>query len=213
MTEQEELKTLIRQVKALFKYKQTLKKKPERSETEKISERLFRPPVVIETENNCLLSWGTFFLDYNECIPIILKLIATYTSIPPKDIQDVIDHINEVHTSKEFGYSPAKTTYTKPKQTQTGWIYYLLADNNVTKIGKTTRAQKARKKELDSLLPYETKILAWIKVTNVHIVETDLHDFYKKYRIKNTEWFHLPAQEIEAIKNGIYPTILEEHRI
>ena len=90
--------------------------------------------------------------------------------------------------------------------TMSGYVY--LIGNpifNWYKIGKSV-SPEIRIKDLGILLPF--KVMSVWKAENHHLMESTLHDIYKKYRI-NGEWFEFTGNDI----GKIIESIPEEARI
>jgi hypothetical protein len=72
---------------------------------------------------------------------------------------------------------------------------------NWYKIGKSITPE-IRIKDLGILLPFKIKVMSVWKAENHHLMETTLHDIYKKNRI-NGEWFEFTGDDIGKIINSI----------
>lgn len=72
---------------------------------------------------------------------------------------------------------------------------------NWYKIGKSITPE-IRIKDLGILLPFKIKVMSVWKAENHHLMESALHDIYKKNRI-NGEWFEFTGDDIGKIINSI----------
>jgi len=83
----------------------------------------------------------------------------------------------------------------KPK---TGYVYLLLADNGVYKIGASENP-KRRGRELGIKLPYALVQVHLIPTDDMVTTEQILHGWFAEKRLDG-EWFELDADDVELIK-------------
>ena len=72
---------------------------------------------------------------------------------------------------------------------------------NWYKIGKSVTPE-VRIKDLGILLPFKIKVMSVWKAENHHLMESSLHEIYKKNRI-NGEWFEFTGDDIGKIIDSI----------
>lgn len=87
---------------------------------------------------------------------------------------------------------------TKNIKSKPGHIYFLQDEIGRIKIGKT-RNLKNRIFDIGIKLPAEPQLLHSIKTEDITSCERYFHSKYQEYRL-NGEWFNLPKQELNRIK-------------
>lgn len=89
-----------------------------------------------------------------------------------------------------------------------GFIYFLLADNGLTKIGFSTQSVNERKNPIDRALPYDTKLITEIKVREPRKAEELFHELFKDKRVRG-EWFRFSPSDLFKIKKRRLPEVLK----
>lgn len=71
-----------------------------------------------------------------------------------------------------------------------GWVYFLKADNGLTKIG-CTKSLNQRIKSLGILLPYKLELLVAVETENHQRLEKKVHeDLCSEWHVRG-EWYRL----------------------
>ena len=108
-------------------------------------------------------------------------------------IKDILDISSEKHD------------YSKHINTgEQGIIYFLKADNNLTKIGWTTNLKK-RKETLDYTEKVKTELIYFIPTQDCRGLEKLIHTIFADKRVKG-EWFDIKDEDINIFK----PKVIDE---
>lgn len=83
---------------------------------------------------------------------------------------------------------------------RSGFVYFLKADNNLVKIGKTKRLDE-RIHHFSVKLPYQTQLIHSISTSNMDQLERHFHKVFVQKR-KHGEWFELSEEDITSIKQN-----------
>lgn len=94
----------------------------------------------------------------------------------------------------------AKSTEPQPMKKSEGWVYFLKADNGLTKIGRTKDLKK-RMYHFTVKLPYELELIHAIESDYTVELEAQLHEKYKHLNVRG-EWFNLNEEIMEEIQGG-----------
>jgi hypothetical protein len=85
-----------------------------------------------------------------------------------------------------------------------GYIYFVRENLfGHTKVGRSRNLEK-RLRIFAAELPFETQLLYYIKTYNYEKVELEFHKLFSSKRVRG-EWFLLNNEDIEKIKNNIFP--------
>ncbi|WP_051525136.1 GIY-YIG nuclease family protein [Exiguobacterium artemiae] len=101
---------------------------------------------------------------------------------------------------KEEQPKSAKSAEPQLMKKSEGWVYFLKADNGLTKIGRTKDLKK-RMYHFTVKLPYELELIHAIKSNYTVELEEQLHGKYNHLRVRG-EWFNLNDEIIEEICIG-----------
>ena len=101
-----------------------------------------------------------------------------------------IEEINKRIARNESGNIPERN----------GYVYLIKSENELYKIGRTINV-KTRFKDHERKFPLEIKLLHYIPSKSYVKAENYLHDKYKEYRMNDEEWFNLPGDEVQWLKN------------
>jgi hypothetical protein len=82
-------------------------------------------------------------------------------------------------------------------QRQASFVYLILAENGLIKIGKSNDVY-GRLKSLDTSSPLKLSLLFYIETMNADELEDALHGIYDDKRIKG-EWFSLSDEDVKEI--------------
>lgn len=83
-----------------------------------------------------------------------------------------------------------------------GHVYFLAADNGLTKIGCTTNLDR-RIRQLKAGLPMKARLVYVFESNNITGWENYFHDRYYKKR-KHGEWFELSAYDLDELAEWVY---------
>lgn len=124
-------------------------------------------------------------------------------------LKALIDNFFETYTNefiKEFNQeklnenveTPNFSNNTSSRRKREGYIYFLKADNGLTKIGKAINLDK-RLDHFTAKLPYQLVLAHSIKSNDYTGLELELHKKFEHLR-KRGEWFDLTDMHIKKIK-------------
>ena len=80
---------------------------------------------------------------------------------------------------------------------RSGYIYFVMADNGLVKIGRTKNIER-RMDELTFTSPIGMTLLSYFATTDYIKAEMRMHHKYRAKR-KHGEWFALDVKDIEKI--------------
>ena len=83
-----------------------------------------------------------------------------------------------------------------------GWVYFLAADNGLTKIGCTSNINQ-RMRQLTNLLPLKTNLVLTLETENCTEWEKFFHDLFETRR-EDGEWFRLNQEDIDMTRKWIW---------
>lgn len=86
-----------------------------------------------------------------------------------------------------------------------GFVYFLTADNGLTKIGRTKNLD-SRIHHFTTKLPYELEETLILKTDDAPLLESEIHGLFADKRIRG-EWFDLNDKDIDFIKRK-YATLV-----
>lgn len=130
---------------------------------------------------------------------IINRFVRFYNNTDDKYINEY-NIKNKIKIEKELN-----APIIKEPQNKKGVVYFLKADNGLTKIGET-KDIKNRIKAINHGLLNETKLLFYIASEDVCTLEEKLHKRFSKKRVKG-EWFDLSDNDIFDIKSKMISSI------
>ena len=76
-------------------------------------------------------------------------------------------------------------------------VYFIYADNGLTKIGRTTHLP-SRYYSLKSCSPCDLNVLAFLKCDNIYGMEREFHEMFHDKRVRG-EWFDLREEDIAML--------------
>ncbi len=86
----------------------------------------------------------------------------------------------------------------KQKTNKDGYVYFIKAENGLTKIGETI-SPKSRYSNIKSMVPMYTEFLFAVKTDNAPGLEEKLHEKFSNKR-EMGEWFRLSEKDIDSTK-------------
>jgi hypothetical protein len=90
------------------------------------------------------------------------------------------------------------------KSKKYGYIYFLMADNGLTKIGWASDFER-RLAELNWHLPYELTVICLFESENAKETEQSFHKYFAHRRIRGkSEWFALTNEDIAEVPTAAY---------
>ena len=92
----------------------------------------------------------------------------------------------------------AKSIEPQPMKKSEGWVYFLKADNGLTKIGRTKDLKK-RMYHFTVKLPYELELIHAIESDYTVELEAQLHEKYSHLNVRG-EWFNLTDEIMAEIR-------------
>lgn len=104
----------------------------------------------------------------------------------------------EEHNKERAVQLETPITYEPKKNEKEGVVYFLRADNGLTKIGET-KDLETRLKAISGSLLNETELLLYIESEDVRKLEEMFHEQFKDKRVKG-EWFDLSDSDIWNVK-------------
>lgn len=104
------------------------------------------------------------------------------------------ERIQQEIEGMQYSHSPKKE---RPKKH--GYVYFLLADNGLAKIGQTSKVDR-RIFQLSVQLPYELKLVTTIESDDCEELEKFYHNKFSEKRV-NGEWFNLDSSDFEEVKS------------
>jgi len=105
-------------------------------------------------------------------------------------LKDAVSYVRQ-----EFFIKDKEENLTKKEKT--GFVYLLKADNNLIKIGRTTKLDE-RIYHFTTKLPYKLHLVGVIKSERYIEIEADLHRTFHAKR-KRGEWFDLTKEDLKNI--------------
>lgn len=109
------------------------------------------------------------------------------------------DEIEEARNIEHLsGIQQQMETIRVGRQYRPGYVYVLLADNNLYKIGRSSKIN-TRIKQLKTKLPYELVLISYIWAHDHVGLEEELHKEYANKRVRG-EWFRLDKDDVEYLK-------------
>jgi hypothetical protein len=117
---------------------------------------------------------------------------------------DIEEHNDEVHEelmaelAEHYWRKKHPNKIENPTEKSEGWVYFLKADNGLTKIGRTKDLDK-RMFHFTVKLPYKLEVIHSIKTDYTIQLEKRLHEKYDSFRVRG-EWFALSDEHLEEIK-------------
>lgn len=141
----------------------------------------------------CNAKMGDAFKD------VLWELLDKYHDFPFLKLSEKL----RVKIAQLIGYKRKEVmpTNTKPSDIKPNieYVYFLTADNGLTKIGKTTRLDE-RIHHFTTKLPYELTETLVLETNNCTVLETELHNKFVNKRIRG-EWFNLTREDISWIRD------------
>jgi hypothetical protein len=144
---------------------------------------------------------------WNDAKKLIERLNKFYSTYSKEDVEkfqkENAQYKKEqvkIRWEQEFG-----EIYTEEKiyNPINGFIYFLQAENDIVKIGKTINL-KNRFDQIQPQLPFKTKIMYVLKTPDYTLLEKKFHELFDDKQV-NGEWFKLTDIDIENIKCRILP--------
>lgn len=90
------------------------------------------------------------------------------------------------------------------KSAKYGYVYFLMADNGLTKIGWASNFDR-RLAELNWQLPYELTIIYLFESENAKSTEQSFHKYFEHRRIRGkSEWFALTSEDITEVPKAAF---------
>lgn len=133
--------------------------------------------------------------------------LATVRNLLPNGIRKALETLTGYHREPP----QIKKEQTSGMTQKHEYVYFLTADNGLTKIGRT-RNLGQRIHHFTTKLPYELKETLIIKTTDSSALETHLHKMFSDKRVRG-EWFQLTSEDFDnvrkyylkdVIKNGVH---------
>jgi predicted GIY-YIG superfamily endonuclease len=93
---------------------------------------------------------------------------------------------------------PIKQVAQQPIYPLEGYVYLLMAENGICKIGLTHQDIKRRVEQIERDVPLKMEVLHYFYTKNCRKAEIHLHTKYAEQRIKY-EWFKLSEEQIKRI--------------
>ena len=95
----------------------------------------------------------------------------------------------------------------KRRNTPEGHIYLCKdAQTGYYKIGKTSGTWKERIATAMAFLIFPPELVAWVKVTNIHLAETLAHTYFKRYHTER-EWYNIHPLKEELVIESLFEAI------
>lgn len=165
--------------------------------------KVIYPNVAVEVENY-LAQLGKHnaakFLDaINDGLLTLTR--ASFPACHPSDVSELAARIADVSGFDEFVTSQEYVPSTSSKRcVEAGYVYFLKAENGLTKIGCTNDVEK-RMRAISTMSPERLQLIGVIKTNHKYKLESKLHDKYDNKR-KHGEWFSLSDSELVAAKRN-----------
>lgn len=156
--------------------------------------------------DNVLLDPKGFIVTKEEFFNMLDAVYETYEEADELEIEKINEKI-----MAEYMADMKKTIQPKdprPRNTK-GYVYFVRADGNYTKVGRTTNL-KSRYKSLKTASPNELQMEMYIETNDCIGLEKSIHELLMELDCKvSGEWFDIKEKELKEIHKLLVEKDLE----
>lgn len=147
--------------------------------------------------DNVLRDQMGFIFSKDDFFEMVDRVYDTYKNID----QSEIDKVNaEIREERRRRYERVMDSKPKQQETAEGYVYFVRADDNFTKVGSTTNLE-SRYKSLKTTSPHDLQMQSYIKTEDCRGLENEIHKLLKdgNSHVKG-EWFDINKEDEVAIE-------------